>query len=201
MKNKVKKKAEMGIGTLIIFIAMILVAAIAAGVLIQTASSLQNKALLTGERSQQQVSTSLKPMLLYAEDGSTGNNVKTFYMKMKLAPGSNPVKFDEMLVEVSLNNASYDYNFNGTADCENNVPVFNETVHEGFAIDYLIKGSSFSDGYLQRGDISKLCFQTKRNVTEDENFAIRLIPKIGNQAPIETAMPDILSEKRVTIYP
>src|SRR6056297_3037703 len=99
-----RKKAEMGIGTLIIFIAMILVAAIAAGVLIQTATTLQNKALLTGERSKSQVSTSIRPMLVYAEDGSTNNDVSQFFLKMKLAPGSDPVRFVDMLMEFSLKN-------------------------------------------------------------------------------------------------
>ncbi|MGM5485348.1 MAG: archaellin/type IV pilin N-terminal domain-containing protein [Nanobdellota archaeon] len=197
-----RKKAEMGIGTLIIFIAMILVAAIAAGVLIQTASSLQNKALLTGERSQQQVSTSIKPMLVYAEDGSTDSSVKTFFSKLKLAPGSDPVKFEEMLMEVSLKDANYDYTYNSTADCENNVPQYdNSSVKEGFAVDYLITGSQFEEGYLQRGDIGKLCFQTKRNVTEDETIEIRMVPKIGNPAVVTTAMPDIISEQRVTVFP
>ena len=53
------KKGAQGIGTLIIFIAMILVAAVAAGVLIQTASSLQSKSLDVGRQSQEKVTTDI----------------------------------------------------------------------------------------------------------------------------------------------
>ncbi|MGM5485507.1 MAG: archaellin/type IV pilin N-terminal domain-containing protein [Nanobdellota archaeon] len=193
-----RKKAEMGIGTLIIFIAMILVAAIAAGVLIQTASSLQNKALLTGERSQQQVSTSLKPMLIYAENGSGSNHaVDTFYTKVKVAPGSDPVALGDLLVEMSLENASYDYGYNSTLNCDTNLP----SGAEDFASEYLIKGSRFESGYLHSGDIVKLCFKTGRNITEDETLELRMVPKVGNPTLIETAMPDYITQKRVVVFP
>ena len=64
------KKADMGIGTLIIFIAMILVAAIAASVLISTTGALQNKALSTGKATTAEVGTSITAIEVYAEDAS-----------------------------------------------------------------------------------------------------------------------------------
>ncbi len=82
LKNLHNKKADTGIGTLIVFIAMILVAAIAAGVLIQTATSLQNKALLTGMRSKNEVSTALSPIIVYGEYGSN-HYIDFLYIKMK----------------------------------------------------------------------------------------------------------------------
>ncbi|MFP4112266.1 MAG: archaellin/type IV pilin N-terminal domain-containing protein [Candidatus Woesearchaeota archaeon] len=101
------KKADMAIGTLIIFIAMIVVAAIAAGVIIQTATALQNKALLTGEKAKQQIGTGISTILVYGEDGSD-KTLESFYIKMKLAPGSDALKFKDLLLEVDTPTSSVD---------------------------------------------------------------------------------------------
>lgn len=90
------KKAEMGIGTLIIFIALLLVAAIAAGVLIQTSGSLQEKALTTGDQAKGQIATNVRVVEVSATDGSDGK-LNDFFQIVKLAPGSDAIKISQTL--------------------------------------------------------------------------------------------------------
>ncbi len=191
----------MGIGTLIIFIAMILVAAIAAGVLIQTATSLQNKALLAGARTRGQVSTAISPLLVFGEDGTTGNVTK-FFAKLKLSPGSDPMKLEDSLIEFDLDDSSADLIFNmsnGTcADWEYDTDA---TGNGNFSVQYLVTGSEWKDGYIHGGDVILLCFESPRSVRPDEDIAIRFVPKIGNSMVVETALPDVITQQRVYIFP
>ena len=95
------KKGEMGMGTLIIFIALILVAAVAAGVLVATTGALQNKALSTGKTTTAEVGTSLNVVQVYAEDG-TDTNLEEFTHVVKLNAGSDPIRFTDLLLTLNL---------------------------------------------------------------------------------------------------
>jgi flagellin FlaB len=59
-KLKTDRNADIGIGALIIFIAMILIAGIAASVMIQTMNALQQQAVITSEETIKEISSGLK---------------------------------------------------------------------------------------------------------------------------------------------
>lgn len=114
------KKGEMGVGTLIIFIAMLLVAAVAAGVLIQTVSSLQEKSLSTGEQAEGQISTNAQVVEVSATDGRNGD-VTDFYQRMKLSPGSDPIKLEEVIFTFNTKDATSTLKYRGEGSvCEKN---------------------------------------------------------------------------------
>ncbi len=205
------KKADMGIGTLIIFIAMILVAAIAAGVLIQTATSLQNRALLTGDRTRAQVSTAMLYLAVYAENGSTPDKtLNDFFLNAKLAPGSDAIKLEDAMFDFSLQDRSANLVFVGgtqaTRNCTRGATAadsgyWTEDDAGNFSVQYLVQSNDFKDGYLQRGDVVKFCMQSPRPVSPDEDIYVSFIPMVGNPAILETSIPDTITTTRVHIFP
>ncbi|MEM4267725.1 MAG: archaellin/type IV pilin N-terminal domain-containing protein [Candidatus Woesearchaeota archaeon] len=120
------KRAEMGVGTLIIFIAMLLVAAVAAGVLIQTAGSLQEKALSTGQQARSQISTNAETIEVSATDGRDGN-LTYFTQYMKLSPGSDPIKLDQVIFTFNTKDNTATLQYRGeNSICElNNINGYN----------------------------------------------------------------------------
>ena len=96
--DKNEERGQVGIGTLIVFIALVLVAAIAAGVLINTAGFLQSQAEATGEESTSQVSDGLQIQTSTAEATASGN-IEEIELEVSLAPGSDPVDVTEATLE------------------------------------------------------------------------------------------------------
>jgi archaeal flagellin FlaB len=187
------KKAEMGMGTLIIFIAMILVAAVAAAVLISTTETLQNKALATGKATSTEVGTSLTTIDLYAEDGSN-QNIENFTQTIKLSSGSESVKFEDLLVGLSLSDRTIDFEFNSSGSC--NAPSTSY-----YSIQYIINGSNHKANYLVAGDVAKVCYVSTRVVNESEDITIRLVPKVGSTHTLKASIPDLMVNTRIPIYP
>jgi flagellin FlaB len=96
-------RGQVGIGTLIVFIALVLVAAIAAGVLINTAGFLQTQAQSTGEESTEQVSTNLVFLSttgIVTTDGSDLTGINQFNTTVQLGPGSDAIDLNDSTVSV-----------------------------------------------------------------------------------------------------
>ena len=194
---KSSKKAEMGMGTLIIFIALVLVAAIAASVLISTTGTLQNKALATGKETTKEVGTSLNVLQVYAEDGSD-QDIEEFTEVVKLNAGSDPIRFNDLLLTMNLNNVSGDYTYDDTVNCSNT----SSTIASGdYGIDYAIEGGSYQEGYLNKGDVVRICFEAPRSVGEAEDVELSLVPKVGTPYVVETTLPDLMVDTRVAVFP
>ena len=185
------RKAEMGVGTLIIFISLLLVAAVAAGVLIQTAGSLQQRALSTGSQATGQISTNAQALEVSATNGQDGD-LENYTAILKLAPGSDAIKLSDLTVSFSTSNTSQTLTYDNSSQ-------YGST--SNFGVNYVQTGQNNQQGVLVRGDVIEMNFISSRSINEAENVRLNIIPKIGVQTLIQFDQPDVISTQRVYLYP
>ena len=108
------KKGAVGIGTLIIFIAMVLVAAIAAAVLINVSGILQQKSMATGKEAIAQVSGNLIVAAIRGDTDTAKDNIDNLSVTITAAAGAGRIDLSQLVVKTGNGNAQSTMTYNST---------------------------------------------------------------------------------------
>jgi len=146
--KKVNKddNAAIGIGVLIIFIAMVLVAGIAASVLVQTSTTLEMQALKTGSQTVDQVASGI--MVEGIEGYNSSGSVIRLALELKPRAGSPDIDLSTTVVEISDSETKYVLEYDSTT-----FTLANDTNGDLFTAGYYPTGTGSGDALNKFGVI------------------------------------------------
>ena len=221
-KIKVEEEAMVGIGTLIVFIAMVLIAAVAASVLITTSETLQSRAKTVGTATIREVSAGV------AIDSMTGytnvNKTRIEYLALTIRPRAGSKDIDLGLCTLSVLydnltiltlNESLVQNVN-----TDNKSVFQTPITSGSSYTILDNTSSIKFGVIAIHDPDSSIINTNGMNSGDriiiivnlsaiitnqgglpprESVSGTLTPEIGIMAQYDTTAPAVFSKRIVNL--
>ena len=179
-------RAEVGVGTLIVFIAMVLVAAVAAAVLINTTGTLQQRAQATGKEATQEASSNLKVVNIYGERLATGD-IDELKFIVQLSAGSTPMDLQKLIIRYSngaesatMDWMAYDANADPTDDTK--------------FMAYWIRGSATGlagNSVMQPGDLVQLhiALSASKDIPVRTAVTASLIPESGGAVAADFKSP------------
>ena len=192
------ERGQVGIGTLIVFIAMVLVAAIAAGVLVNTAGFLQATAEDAGQESVDKVTNRVEVVNTHGVVGQN-DTISNVTMTVRLAAGSSAVDMDTTSIKylsdsnvTTLINSTDDNSFpagNGTqfnltavegTDDDNSFGVLNSG---GDRYEVTINASAIKGGYQYNG------------LTTGSQVQLDITSQTGGTTTVIVTMPQQLAGK------
>ena len=183
-----EERGQVGIGTLIVFIAMVLVAAIAAGVLINTAGFLQSKSQETGQQSTKQVSDRLQEVTTVGNVTQNGGEdvIDAVNVTVTQSPGAGEIDLQNTTIiwigpegtftlihEDSEGNVDSRFNTSivKNADGDDTSTVLNDP-DDRFTIDFDLSDSSEQPDFLHEGNEVTIKINTMAGATTTIRFTV-----------------------------
>ena len=164
-----ENKGSIGIGAMIVFIAMVLVAGIAASVLIQTSTTLESQALATGRETTVEVSSGIS--VVGISGANTSGLITDLAIIVRTRAGSDEIDLAQTVIEISnssvKNFLTYDDATITLADAVNG-NMFTPAFYPATATDFTIIVLEDADGscsaadsaVINSGDYVALCVDT-----------------------------------------
>ena len=211
MGNKIRRifkenEGSIGIGAMIVFIAMVLVAGIAASVLIQTSTTLESQALATGRETTVEVSSGISVV------GISGNNstgeIQHLAIIVRTRAGSEEIDLAQTVIEISnstvKNFLTYDDSTLILADWINGT-IFNDSNYPSDATHFTVIVLEDADGscstagsaVINSGDYVILGVNTDQcfgGLIPRQNVWGLIIPEDGSPGVIHFRCPSSFTE-------
>jgi len=199
-------RAQVGIGTLIIFIAMVLVAAVAAAVLIQTSGVLQQKAQATGKETVQEVASNIEVTQIIGVRNGTPleNDFETLELTIKVMAGGDSIDVGQFVAAMQNKTSrieliKYVNNSNNETLAYNQFYVVNLRDEDGSFDE-----TGETNTVINSGDLITLIFKpgTNMNFPTREPVRIEIKPEFGTSIIREFNTPSSYGvETNVVLYP
>jgi flagellin-like protein len=190
-----RRRGQVGIGTLIVFIAMVLVSAIAAGVLINASGFLQTKAEQTGQQSSAQTVDRVRVVSASAEVYNE-EALSVVNLTVQKAPGSNFIDMENATVTWIGPSGSYnliastvtepgadgEFRAEGFKDADTSFPVLNDD-DDRLILSFDLGSTDKVNGVKQFGE----------HVSQGEEFTILITTRSGATTRFKGRVPESLS--------
>lgn len=177
-KNNLSRNdtADVGIGTLIIFIAMVLVAAVAAAVLIQTSGILQQKAQQTGKEATSEVTSNLKIMSVIG-NYTNNTNMTEFEVAIENAAGGSNIDFQQVVINYIDSGRTDTLNYSATATAGTNFSYVEQ------------RSVSDANQVLSPGELGIITIKPTNGLDLRGKATIQIIPETGTMVLKDVVAP------------
>lgn len=210
---------SVGVGALIIFIAMVLVAGIAASVLVQVANTLQMQALYTGYETIDEVATGIGVVDIEGHVNNSDDGIDRITLSVRGRAGSADIDLSETVVEIANNETKMilRWDNNSIALTPNSSGIFNTTTGAGAFADnasvwpsspnkfgvLVIEDADFScrltTPIINKGDLVMLCINTSQafppGLPPRMDIWGAVIPEVGSWGIISFRTPPTYNDK------
>ena len=205
---------DMGIGAMIIFIAIVMVAAIAASVLIQTANRLEIQAMTTGGDTTREVSTGIS--VIDIEGLNESGVITKMCIAVRTRAGSSDVDLSQTVIEITdgskktlltYDDTKYTTVVDDGSDVFVDGPSGMDASHFGIIeLQDADNSSTSTNPVINHGDIVMLCIDTAAcfsdagGLKQRDNIMGLVIPEQGAAATFAFRVPSSLTESIYDLY-
>ena len=196
-------------GALIILLAIMVVAAAGGVVVTKTMTTYRDRTLYFSD---EQINDLVGNYVDIEEINGRGTGqgyVEYMYIGTRLREGSDPLHFNETLLQIVVNGQSGYYNYDSAIDCNLNPyhnasarSVSNESNSQKYGVKFSIqiKGDEHTRDYITEGDYVVFCAPLAGPLGGAEEVRINLVAENAGKKVLEFITEEVLAGEYMTLY-
>jgi flagellin FlaB len=212
---KEKEIGAIGIGAMIVFISMVLVAGIAASVLIQTSGTLETQAMQSGQETIEEVATGLSVEKISGYNASGVGKIRYLAIEVRPRAGSKDVDLSETVLEMSDSTTKNLFTYNSSAFTDTGsingdfftstyFPNQNATTFTIIVLEDADSSCSSTNPVINGGDHVVLCVDVRAafgstGITTRVDVFGQVIPEEGSPGVISFTTPAAYNERIIDL--